>query len=179
MEFIVLLGKKSRSFTMIRKIICTIFILLAFAGCTRDDICPEETATTPLLQIQFNDISDRTQSKAVTALRVLINDADTLEVYLGESDTLVGIPLNTLATVSSFQLIANSNDTIAINTDIITFRYSTEDIYVNRACAFKIIYNDFDVEVVQETGSNNWIQDITILNTTLEDETDAHLTIFH
>jgi len=164
---------------MIKRIVFSFTILLVFAGCTRDDICPEETATTPLLQIQFFDISDRTQSKAVSALRVLINDADTLEVYLGESDTLVGIPLNTLATVTSFQLIANSNDTIAINTDIIIFRYSTEDIYVNRACAFKTIYNDFDVAVEQETGSNNWIQDFTILKTTLEDETDAHITIFH
>ncbi|MEM7087060.1 MAG: DUF6452 family protein [Bacteroidota bacterium] len=164
---------------MLKKIVFFYTLLLVFAGCTRDDICPEETATTPLLQIQFKDITDRTQSKTVSALRVLINDADTLEVYLGESDTLVGIPLNTLATVSSFQFIANSNDDTTVNNDIITFRYSTEDIYVNRACAFKTIYNDLEVDLEPETGSNNWIQDLTLLKTTVEDETEAHLTIFH
>jgi len=162
---------------MIKRIVFSFTLLLVFAGCTRDDICPEETATTPLLQIQFKDISDRTQSKTVTALRVLINDADTLEVYLGESDTLVGIPLNTLASISSFQLISDSSDDTTTNTDIITFQYSTEDIYVNRACAFKTIYNDLEADL--ETDSNNWILDYTLLKTTIEDETDAHLTIFH
>ena len=164
---------------MIKRIVFSFTLLLVFAGCTRDDICPEETATTPLLQIQFKDISDRTESKTVTALRVLINDADTLEVYLGESDTLVGIPLNTLASISSFQLISDSGDDTTANTDIITFQYSTEDIYVNRACAFKTIYNDLEADVETETGSNNWILDYTLLKTTIEDETDAHLTIFH
>jgi len=164
---------------MIRKIVLSVVIVLAFAGCTRDDICPEETATTPLLQIEFKDITDRTQSKTVSALRVLINDADTLEVYLGESDTLVGIPLNTLTAISSFQFITDSSDDTTANNDIITFTYSTEDIYVNRACAFKTIYNDLEVAVEPEAGSNNWIQDFTLLKTTIEDETDAHLTIFH
>lgn len=164
---------------MIKRIVFSFTLLLVFAGCTRDDICPEETVTTPLLQIQFMDISDRTQSKAVSAFRVLINDADTLEVYLGESDTLVGIPLNTLTTISSFQFIINSSDSTTTNTDIINFRYSTEDIYVNRACAFKTIYNQLEADVEPETGSNNWILDYTLLKTTIEDETDAHLTIFH
>lgn len=164
---------------MIERIVLSFALLLVFAGCTRDDICPEETATTPLLQIQFKDITDRTQSKTVSAFRVLINDADTLEVYLGESDTLVGIPLNTLSTQSSFQFITNSSDPLTTNTDIVTFTYSTEDIYVNRACAFKTIYNELDATVETETGSNNWIQDYTLLKTTIEDETDAHLTIFH
>jgi len=164
---------------MIKRIICFIIGLLAVAACTKDDICPAETATTPLLQIQFRDITDRTLSKAVTTLRVVTNDADTLEAYLGESDTLVAIPLNTLATISSFQFINNSADSTATNTDIVTFRYATEDIYVNRACAFKTIYTDFDAEVTPEAGSNNWILDYTLLTTTIEDETDAHLTIFH
>lgn len=164
---------------MIKRIVFSFALLLVFAGCTRDDICPEETVTTPLLQIQFKDISDRTQSKTVTALRVLINDADTLEVYLGESDTLVGIPLNTLTSMSSFQFISDSSDDTTANTDVITFQYSTEDIYVNRACAFKTIYNDVEVDVETETGTNNWILDYTLLKTTIEDETDAHLTIFH
>jgi hypothetical protein len=148
-------------------------------GCTRDDICPEETPTTPLLMVEFKDISNRLESKAVSSFRVLVNDADTLEVYLGTSDTLVGIPLNSQAMISEFQFITNSNDTLISNTDIIKFTYTTQDIYINRACAFKSIYNELEVELETGLGINNWIRDFTVLKTTIEDDTEAHLTIFH
>ncbi len=41
---------------MIKRIIVLILIIFAFKGCTKDDICPEGTATTPNLIITFNDI---------------------------------------------------------------------------------------------------------------------------
>lgn len=163
---------------MIKKIVFAFLLLNLFAGCTRDDICPEDTTTTPLLMIQFKDITDRLQNKPVSSLQVLVIDTDTVEAFLGESDTLVGIPLNTLATMSEFRFIANSNDSINTNTDILSFTYSTQDIYINRACAFKTIYNNLQVDLEPEIGTN-WIQDITLLKTTVEDETEAHLTIFH
>lgn len=164
---------------MVKKIACFLLILGIFAGCTRDDICPEDTPTTPLLIIQFNDITNRLQSKAVPSLKVVVNDVDTVEAFSGESDTLVGIPLNTLASRSEFQFITNSNDSINTNTDIIAFTYSTQDIYVNRACAFKTTYSELQVDLEAEVGNNNWILDFTVLKTTIEDETEAHLTIFH
>lgn len=154
-------------------------LVTVLQGCTRDDICAEDTPTTPLLRIEFKDITNRVESKAVSSFRVLINDVDTLEVYLGTSDTLVGIPLNSQVTNSEFQFITNSNDTLISNTDIIKFTYTTQDIYINRACAFKTIYNELDVELESGLGINNWIRDFTILKTTIEDDTEAHLTIFH
>ena len=164
---------------MIKRIIYVVLVVITLQGCTRDDICAEDTPTTPLLMIEFKDISNRLESKAVTSFRVLVNDTDTLEAYIGTSDTLVGIPLNTRASISEFQFITNSNDSITINTDIISFTYSTQDIYINRACAFKTIYNDLQVDLESELGTNNWIRDFTILKTTIENDTEAHLTIFH
>jgi len=163
---------------MIKRLVFTFFLLYTFAGCTRDDLCAEDTATTPLLQIQFKDITDRLQNKAVSSLRVLVIGTDTVEAFQGESDTLVGIPLNTLTTRSEFHFIANSNDSINANTDILSFTYSTQDIYINRACAFKTIYNDLQADLEPEIGTN-WIEDITLLKTNVEDETEPHLTIFH
>ncbi len=163
---------------MIRPFVIVLLILVAFAGCTRDDICPEDTQTTPLLTIQFRDITNRLQAKAVTSLRVLIINPDTIEAFQGESDTLIGLPLNTLASRTEFRFINNSNDTINANTDVLSFTYSTEDIYINRACAFKTIYNEVQADLEPEAGTN-WIEDLTLLKTTIEDETEAHLTIFH
>lgn len=163
---------------MIRSFVFSILFLSLFAGCTRDDICAEDTPTTPLLTIEFRDITDRLKSKAVTSLRILVLNPDTVEAFLGESDTLVGIPLNTLATSTEFRFINNSNDTINSNTDVLTFTYSTQDIYINRACAFKTIYNDLQVDLEPEAGTN-WIEDLTLLKTTVEDDSEAHLTIFH
>ncbi len=163
---------------MIRPFVIGLLILAVFAGCTRDDICAEDTPTTPLLTIEFKDITNRLQSKAVTSLRVLVINPDTIEAFQGESDTLIGIPLNTLATRTEFRFINNSNDTINDNTDVLAFTYSTQDIYINRACAFKTIYNEVEVDLEPEAGTN-WIEDLTLLKTTIEDETEAHLTIFH
>ncbi|MBT8255646.1 MAG: hypothetical protein KJO23_03825 [Bacteroidia bacterium] len=156
-----------------------VLLFMAFLGCTRDDICPEDTPTTPLLIIQFKDITNRVESKPVSVLQVLVNDQDSVEAFLGTSDTLVGIPLNTLATNSEFLFIVNSNDTLNKNTDIIRFNYSVQEIYVNRACAFKVNYEGLNATLQPEDKNENWIRDFTILKTTVEDETEAHLTIFH
>lgn len=164
---------------MIKKIVSSVLLITAFAGCTRDDICSEDTATTPLLLIEFRDISNRLEIKAITSLRVLVNNADTTEAFLGDSDTLIAIPLNTRATITEFQFIKNSGDSINTNTDIISFTYSTQDIYVNRACAFKTVYNNLQVDVEPEVGNENWIRDFTILKDTIANENEAHLTIFH
>jgi Family of unknown function (DUF6452) len=164
---------------MIKKIVTSVLLIVAFAGCTRDDICSEDTPTTPLLLIEFRDITNRLEIKAINSLRVLINDSDTTQAFLGTSDTLVAIPLNTEATISEFQFIKNSGDSINNNTDIISFTYSTQDIYVNRACAFKRVYNGLGVTVEPELGNENWIRDFTILNDTITNENEAHLTIFH
>ncbi|MCZ6593456.1 MAG: DUF6452 family protein [Bacteroidetes bacterium] len=164
---------------MIKKIIASVLFIIVFASCTRDDICSEDTATTPLLLIEFRDITNRLEIKAVTSLRVLVNDSDTIEAFLGTSDTLIAIPLNTRATISEFLFIKNSGDSINTNTDIISFTYSTQDIYVNRACAFKTVYNGLGVAVEPEVGNENWIRDFIILNDTIANENEAHLTIFH
>ena len=164
---------------MVNKIIISVLLIIVFAGCTRDDICSEDTPTTPLLLIEFRDITNRLEIKAVTSLRVLVNDSDTTEAFLGTSDTLIAIPLNTRATISEFQFIKNSGDSINTNTDIISFTYSTQDIYVNRACAFKTVYNGLGVSVEPEVGNENWIRDFIILNDTIANENEAHLAIFH
>ncbi len=67
---------------MIKKIVSSVLLIIAFAGCNRDDICSEDTPTTPLLLIEFRDITNRLEIKAITSLRVLVNDSDSTELSL-------------------------------------------------------------------------------------------------
>lgn len=156
-----------------------LLILTSLWGCTKDDICTEDTPVTPRLIVQFNDILNRSEVKAVETLRVILIDiSDTTDVYIGTSDTLVALPLNTNVGFTEFRLISNSSDEDNLNADAIGFTYSTQDIYVDRACAFKTIYSNFNANIEDE-GGTNWILDAEIKTTNIENEDDTHLTIFH
>lgn len=164
---------------MTKNLFIYILIVVCFWGCTKDDICTEDTPVTPKLIVQFNDILSRNDVKAVVDLRViLIDNDDTTDVYVGTSDTLVGLPLNTNLDFTEFQMITNSADEDNLNADTISFTYSTEDIYVDRACAFKTTYSNFNANIEDE-GGTNWILDAEIETTNIDNENETHLTIFH
>ncbi len=163
---------------MKQKLILFFSVLIGVISCTKDDICEEGIPTTPLLVVEFRDANNETQAKAVENLKVRLTDTDNTEIFVESSaDTLFYLPLNTEATFTEYQLVANSTSEANMNTDLITFTYTREDIYVNRACAFKVVFNDLGVNL--EGDDDNWIESISILNNTVEDEIEAHITIFH
>ncbi|MBT8263165.1 MAG: hypothetical protein KJO05_10110 [Bacteroidia bacterium] len=162
---------------MTKKIFILFLIFASIAGCTRDDICEEGIATTPLLIITFNDIVEPNQRKAVPSLTVETVETNSTQVISATTTDSIAIPLrNTgLQTIYRFK---NGVGTAAPNTDVITFNYTTEDIYINRACAFKTVYHDLNARV-QDEGSANWILQFEIETTDVIDETETHITIFH
>lgn len=156
---------------------CSVFIILGFLGCTRDDICSEDTPTTPLMVITFNDIANPTLRKAVTGLTVQVQGFGDDEVISESTTDSIAIPLNTAGIMTQYKFVENDNSG-SRNVDYVQFNYTTEDIYVNRACAFKSIYHDLLMSV-QSEGSANWILSFEILTTDIEDESQTHITIFH
>ena len=62
-------------------------------------------------------------------------------------------------------------------TNTITFTYGREQVYINRACAFKIIYSGIDADL-QDASTDNWIEGIQIEETSVEDQNQAHVSIF-
>lgn len=152
------------------------FILL---GCTRDDICAEDTVTTPLLVISFNDRTDPTSQKNVTDLQIETNEAEPVIVFTAtEATNEITIPLDTNNDSASFRFISNAGDEDDENVDILNFTYERASEYVNRACSFKTTYSNFRAQR-ENDGSGNWIFTLIINNTTVEDETETHLTILH
>ena len=61
---------------------------------------------------------------------------------------------------------------------IYEFTYERSNIYVNRACGFKTTYAALSARE-DDLGVTDWILNLNILKTTVEDETEAHITILH
>lgn len=144
-------------------------------GCQKDDICPAGTATTPLLVIEFYDSQDPTRLKAVQDLVVQASGME--EIYFGpETTNSISIPLRTDQNFTDYTFTYNSGGEDE-NEDIVTFRYSPNPEYINRACGFRINYSNIDVSVQGE--DNNWILSTLILQQNIENETEAHISFTH
>lgn len=185
-------------------IIFTVTLIFAFTtqSCERDDICAETTATTPQLIIRFYNVTSQENTKNVTDLRAYGINNSGEEIVIPEVNILttdsIALPLRTEANEVRFVLHRNyavdNNDTPddpeddfeTGNPDIITVSYTTEQVYVSRACGFKTIFNDLVFTIEEEVDDpdndlGNWLQQfiITATNNTVDDETAAHINIFH
>lgn len=144
-------------------------------GCQRDDICPEGTETTPLLVIEFYDFEDPTRLKAVPGLMVRASGKE--EILLGPATVnTISIPLKTNENFTEYIFTFDSGGTEE-NEDIVSITYSPDPEYLNRACGFKVNYNSLDVAVTGD--GENWILSETILQESVENETEAHIYFSH
>ena len=165
---------------MAKRIIFLLLIIYAFKGCTKDDICPPDTATTANLVIAFNDIANPSNTKSVNVLSVITDNDDAVEIISFENTDEIAIPLNTTSDTTKYlfkRSLISSSDTIN-NIDKITFVYQRREDYVNRACGFKVEYFNLEASLENE-GAENWIQEIIVKRDTVNDENSAHITVLH
>jgi hypothetical protein len=175
---------KKRSWNL-SLIILICFVLPINSGCQRDDICPVSTPTTPLLRISFFDVNERDVPKPPTNLRIKAADLEPIlpdRVNVSE----ISIPLRPNANVTEYQFILNATGSPATgqdppadnsNTDRILFSYTPEQVYINRACSYKVNYLNLTAIVQQD--NNNWIRSITVQERNVENETSTHIFIYH
>ncbi|MFD0860946.1 DUF6452 family protein [Sungkyunkwania multivorans] len=176
-----------------KKILFLIMVIVAgftmFSSCERDDICPEETPTTPLMILRFYDASDTSLIKPVSGLRVVgLNDDDTeLEpAFTPAASDSIALPLRVFQNTTRFIFIKDyvaATDTAPEqgNRDTLTFNYMTQEVFLNRACGFIANYNlDNTAGVVIIDDGDNWISDTLIENDGLiNNQNAAHVRIFH
>ena len=168
-----------------------LFIIVHF-GCERDDICPESRPTTPSLIIDIFDIDNQENKKNVFRLFVAgVDHENFLPGYNVVSTDNIVLPLRTSENSTQYTLIQNytindngtpnnpDDDYAQGNRDIITINYSTELVFVSRACGYKIIFTNVTLTIEQD--DDNWIlsKQSTKDNQSVEDETTAHFNIFH
>jgi hypothetical protein len=145
------------------------WILLAILSgnnsCEKDDFCTE--LITPKLTLRFYDIDNTTTLKASENMYIWAIDKDSL--YKDTALDSLSLPLR-LSDVTTRYVIENKSIR-----DTIEFLYAPHDVFVSRSCGYKTVFEDLQVQSV----TNNWIKDIEIVNATIENDTAAHIRIFH
>ena len=138
---------------------------VAILSCEKDDICLEET--TPNLIIRFYDNDLQNEFKQVSGLTVWADGMDT--IYLNQTLDSIVIPLDLMKNNTLYKFSANEIE------DEINFSYLRDDVYVSRSCGFKTIFENIQID----SNTSNWIQNISINNSIIDNETSAHISIFH
>ena len=159
----------------------TLSLLLAvsFWNCEKDDICAEGTAVTPLVIIEFYDATTTTVLKSVTNLGVIAPSFTTGFSFTGV--TKIKVPLRTSADLTSLHFIQNGSDadTTNDNIDLLTFNYVRNDVYISRACGYKtVFFLDATNPIALTTDSNNWIQNIEVVQPNIATENEVHVKIY-
>lgn len=153
-------------------------IFLLFVSCERDDICAEATVTTPKLVIEFFDADNPGNSRNVVNLAARAIENDTALLF--NSTSRISIPLKTDDIETSYVFTINALANSGGITDTLTFSYATNEIYVNRACGFKVNFLDFRARIENtDNDPGNWINRIQARENIIENESETHLFIFY
>jgi len=182
------------------KKIISVLLLFTFglSSCEKDDICDANTPTTPRLVISFYDIADPSLAKNVRNLKVIgvgeengivFNETGTDTTRYQTSATTISIPLKVNAKTVTYRFILNDSDEDPgiINTDVLTFNYTTNNIFVSRACGFKTNFTLDPVSDVDPITSpfvqtdpdldGRWMQLVKVKNRNIEFENETHIEI--
>lgn len=161
------------------------FFLQLNLGCQRDDICPESTPTTPMLNVSFFDTEDPEIPKPPVNLTVRAVFYDTIIQFRVNKSSL-SLPLRLDAQATQYEFILNAPavpqegeaapEDIS-NRDLITFSYTPEQIYTNRACGFKVNFLNLNAQL--DGDGIPWINTIIVEEENIENETDTHIIIYH
>ncbi|MDB4297297.1 DUF6452 family protein [Flavobacteriaceae bacterium] len=136
--------------------------VFTFVSCS-DDFCVDNT--TPQIIFRLYDNTDNTLTKELS-LSVSANDLDTFTEITTDS---IAIPLDTNATSVIYKFTNEGNE------ETITVNYSVEDVFVSRACGYKSVFNN--ISITPTTSS--WLQSTELVSTSITNENQAHVKIFH
>lgn len=155
---------------------------LSFSSCEKDDICAEDTITTPRLVIEFYDATDTATLKNITNLGIIAPGFTNGYAFNGVSQ--ITVPLKTTDDSTTLQFIENGSDddNTNDNIDVITFNYTRQDIYISRACGYKTNFTLDDTNgVVVTSDGDNWISTTispTIEQSAITNEDEIHVKIY-
>jgi len=165
-------------------LVLVLMVFIQFSACEKDDICVD--GDTPNLVIGFFDAIDTAEAKTVTLLRIKETSLDTT-LGTGDFDRTstndsIGVPLRTNEDNITFAVITDSADGDTEeeetgNIDTLRITYNPREEFISRACGFVVRYDNIAIELT--TDDDNWIQDIYVVQTNIENESNIHVKIFH
>ncbi len=176
-----------------KKILLLFIASFTFSSCEKDDICDGNTPTTPRLVFQFYDRNNPSVLKNVNNLEIIGSGMTTGIVfnenasdnskYLANGNT-ISIPLKTDANTTTYRFILNSRNPnpALIDTDEVTFNYTSRDVFVSRACGFKVLFTfDPSNRIVQKAipaTKLKWMELISVEKSNIDNENETHIKVF-
>ncbi|MGY6647308.1 DUF6452 family protein [Wenyingzhuangia sp. IMCC45574] len=143
-------------------------IFTAFYSC-QDEFCVEPT--TPELIIRFYNKDSINESTKRIALVAKVDDV-TIPYFNVNTGDSISFPINTQDTSVTYEF--SIQDSVP-STEILTINYTVEDVFVSRACGFKSVFKNLTIESTKD----NWIDSIVQVTNEINDQTQAHVKIYH
>ena len=185
------------------KALFLVFVSFTFLTCERDDICAEETSTTPRVLIEFVDVLSENQDELKNVPNFTIygegltdnpTTANSKTLVFNSSVNSIELPLligvEGEETTSRFimerrtDLRLDENEETSSNIDIIEITYVPEFRYVSRACGFKSVFTNLRITIVPD--EDRWLIDSSFPNNedntdniTVENENSTHIYLLH
>ena len=172
---------------MKKTLLLVLFFAFTFSSCEKDDICDANTPTTPRLVIGFYDFLNPSVLKNVSNLKVVGEGMTTGILFNGTETTSgnkISIPLKTVGTTTTYSFTLNSGNSnpALVDQDIIRFDYSTQELFVSRACGYKTIFTLDPTNPYTHTDATTanvkWIKFISVEKNNIENENETHIKIF-
>ena len=164
----------------IKILLLILMVAISFSACEKDDICVD--GDTPLMIIRFYDNDNPSELKAVPNLRIIgLGQSSTVNTIADRTSLdSVALPLRINEVNTGFIFISDSADEDDLETgniDTLSFDYSTQEIFISRACGYIANYDDLSETITSD--SENWIQNIEIVSPLIKLQDSAHVKIYH
>jgi len=144
-----------------------ILALILMLSCEKDDICLENT--TPYLMLKFYSFENDTLVKTIDIDSIRVLNKGLISNYTAKSFDSIQIPLDINQYTTSYQITSEKT------TDTIYFSYDRKDIFVSRSCGYKTNFENLAID----STTNNWIKAYNINTTIIDNDTTAHINIYH
>lgn len=137
---------------------------------------------TPLLVITFFDNEDPETAKEANRLRIIgLGQGSPIDPSDRQTRDSIAIPLQPDATRTGFVFILNSESddegAETGNRDTLYFDYSSEELFISRACGFVSQYEGLSDELTAD--AENWILDVEVVQSSVTSSASAHVKIQH
>ncbi len=168
---------------MLFRILSIGILFFTFSSCEKDDICSQETPTTPLMFIEFRDANNPNVRKNVSNLKIRSNKF-TKDFPIVNNSFLVKLPLDPTENFSEFEFILNYKvANVTENSDKIKINYTRQNEFISKACGYKTNFLLNPNNTLQIDANNNalWLLNTEIVNPTINQdkkEDELHVKIF-
>lgn len=152
-----------------KKYLFIIAAVIGISSCEKDDFCTQNPVT-PNLLIRFMDKDDISKTKQTDSLYVWVNSKDS--IYTNAKLDSISIPLNTIAKKTIYNFAKGKNAVQQI-----TIEYTPKEEFVSRSCGYRVIFNN--LKVSKNNPSTSWINDISTSTETINNQSNAHVKIYH